>query len=338
MLVNGLIRRYGFACVFMAALGGCATHQHAASEKFYLVATNIKLPYWQTALAGFSRAGAQLGVPVEMVGPDTYDPNEEDKQFRQLLDRKPTGILVSAADPSLLGPDIDAALARGIPVLTMDSDATQSKRPFFIGTDNYKAGMMGGQLTAKLMNGKGNVVFLGMPAQLNLAQRLHGYRDAFASFPHINVLNVIDIKGDAPTAFDATKEALSGKTNVDAFVCLEAIACPEVAEVVNRRNLGGKVVIVAMDTDERTLDWIQKGVIAATVGQKPYTMAFHGLVMLDAMHHYPAPRLAADWTQDSFSPYPSFIDTGAMLITRQNVNAFLRARPVPGSAGSAQGM
>ena len=38
-----------------------------------------------------------------------------------------------------------------------------------------------------------------------------------------------------------------------------------------------------MDTDPDTLQWIQKGVIAATISQKPYTMAYVGLMMLDSL-------------------------------------------------------
>ncbi len=320
------LNRGALAAFVLIALSGCSSVRHSADEKYYLVATNTKLPYWQAALAGLSRAGAQLGVPVEMVGPDTYDAAEEHKAFQQLLQGKPAGILVSVADSGVIGPDIDAAVAKGIPVITMDSDATSSKRLFFIGTDNYKAGMIGGELMAKLLNGKGNVVVFTMPQQMNLSQRLHGYQDAFSAYPQIKVATVVDIRGDATVAFDQTKAALDSKTKVDGFICLEAIACPEVADVVNRRNMGGKVAIVAMDADQRTLEWIQKGVIAGTVGQKPYTMAYHGVMLLDQLHHYPPQPLAADWTQDTMAPVPAFVDTGATLIDKHNVDTFLHQR------------
>jgi ABC-type sugar transport system substrate-binding protein len=74
-------------------------------------------------------------------------------------------------------------------------------------------------------------------------------------------------------AFDIAKQLIDSKAKVDAFVCLEAVACPEIGEIVSRANMTGKVKIVAMDTDQRTLTWIQKGVISATIAQKPYTMA-----------------------------------------------------------------
>jgi ribose transport system substrate-binding protein len=133
------------------------------------------------------------------------------------------------------------------------------------------------------------------------------------------------MKGDARVAFDKTMEVMDKSTRADAFVCLEAIACPEVAEVLDRKKVSGKV-IVAMDTDQRTLEAIQKGTISATIGQKPYTMAFFGLKLVDDLHHNPPSSLTTNWSQDSFSPMPTFVDTGATLIDKSNVEQFISAR------------
>ena len=72
----------------------------------------------------------------------------------------PAGILVSAADPELMRDAIDSAAAAGIPVITIDSDSPKSKRLTFIGTNNYQAGQMSGNFSAKELNGKGNVIAL----------------------------------------------------------------------------------------------------------------------------------------------------------------------------------
>ena len=58
-----------------------------------------------------------------MVGPDTYDAQAEKQVFAATIAKKPAGILVSVADPTVLQTDIDAAIAQGIPVITMDADA-----------------------------------------------------------------------------------------------------------------------------------------------------------------------------------------------------------------------
>src|SRR5581483_8367225 len=185
----------------------------------------------------------------------------------------------------------------------------------FIGTNNYQAGLMGGKLLAKLTNGKAETVVYTIPSQPNLEERLHGYKDAFAEYPNIKIKQVIDMKGDEGVTFDATKAAIADKNKPDAFVCLEAIACKVVADVLNREHMTGKAVI-AMDTDRGTLDWIQKGMINATIAQKPFTMAYFGLSLLDDIHHSKTPPQSG--TTNSFATLPEFVDTGTPLIDKNN--------------------
>jgi ribose transport system substrate-binding protein len=292
------------------------------------VATNIKIPYWQSANAGLMRAAQQMGVHAEMVGPDSFDPKAEHEAFQRVLAEKikPAGIMVSAADPTVMQPDIDAAIGQGIPVITVDSDAPASKRLTFIGTDNYRAGLMGAQLAVNQLQGKGNVAVFTMPEQANLKDRLHGYDDGFESHLGIKIVETVDIKGDPRIAFDHTQELVDKKIidKIDAFICLEAIACQEVADVLDRNKIGRKV-IVAMDTDQRTLDWIKKDRIAGTIAQKPFTMGFVGVPALDTLHHYPPNPLNKPWGQDPLSPVATFIGTGELLVDKSNVDTFVSA-------------
>ena len=303
----------------------CGGSRHSPAESYYLVVTNVKLPYWQQAAAGLTKAATQMGVKAELVGPDSYDPQAEHEAFVKAMGKKPTGILVSAADPNLIKADIDKAVAQGIPVATIDSDAPASLRLFFVGTDNHDAGSMGAKVLAEKLHGKGNVIVYTIPGQANLDERMHGYKDVLDGYPGIRIVDTIDMKGDARVAFDKTMELMDKNTRADAFVCLEAIACPEVAEVLDRKKATGKVV-VAMDTDQRTLEAIQKGTISATIGQKPYTMAYFGLKLVDDLYHNPPPKLAKNWSQDSFAPMPTFVDTGATLIDKSNIDQFISER------------
>jgi ribose transport system substrate-binding protein len=314
-------------CAVVLMLAGCTGKTgHKSNEKYFLISANVKVPYWQTAASGLSKAARELDVTAEISGPDSYDPQSEQTAFQSAVAKNPAGILVSAADPNLMKSDIDAAIAKGIPVITIDSDTTDSKRLLFIGTNNRRAGFMGGQRAAKELNGRGNVIVYTMPGQANLEDRLHGYTEAFASQPGIKIVETVDVKGDPRVAFDRTSDILSkGKLKPDAFICLEAIACKEVADVLDRNKVTGKV-IVAMDTDQGTIEWVKKGMIAATIAQKPYTMAFYGLKMLGDLHLNKPKTLDANWAQDTQSPLPGFIDTGATLIDKSNVDSFISSR------------
>jgi ribose transport system substrate-binding protein len=301
---------------------GCDRHQK--SEQYFLIATNINLTYWQSAHEGFTRAAAQYGVTEEMRGPDTFNPSVEVDEFRAAVAKKPAGILVSVADSKLMTPEIDKAIAAGIPVITIDSDAPESQRLYFIGTNNLEAGRLGGQSVAAALNGKGNAVFFTMPGQSNLEERLKGYKDVFANFPGIKIVEVFDMKGESGTAMDKAREYLerTGASKINAFICLEASAGKDVAEAFKRSKPEG-TILMAMDVDQATLALVKEGTIQATISQKPYTMALLGLKALDDLHHYPLHPLARDYASDASSPIPAFVDTGVSLVDKSNVDKFL---------------
>jgi len=310
-----------FLLLFLLSCGSA----HDSGEFYVLVSANLQIPYWKTAGVGFSAAAAQMKVRSDLEGPQTFDPKAERDALDQAVQKKVTGILLDVTDAVLLKDGIDKAIAAGIPVITIDSDAPASKRLFFIGTNNYQAGLMGGQRLAQELKGKGNVVVFTMPDQPNLQERLAGYKAALAKTPDIKITRVVDIQGDPRIAFDTTNQIIGKERDkVDAFVCLEAQSGKNVAGVLNSFHVTGKVVM-AMDTDQETLDWIQKGRIAATIAQKPYTMAFVGLEMLDNLYHQKPATLDRDWSKDSLAPIPDFVDTGSALIDKSNVEAFIEA-------------
>lgn len=305
-------------------LEGCT--RHSKSERYYLVTVNVDLPYWKTAAEGFQKAAADYGVTSDVRGPKNFDPQAEVQEFRSVVASKPSGILVSVTSAPLLRPEIDAAIAAGIPVITMDSDAPASKRLYFIGTNNLQAGRLGGQRAAAELNGKGNVVFFTMPGQPNLDERLKGYKDVFADHPDIKVVEVFDMKGDSGIAMDKAQQylALKGKDHIDAFICLQSSAGKDVGEAIRRAKADGDPgrLLIAMDTDVATLQLVKDGIIDSTISQKPYTMALVGLRALDHVHHYPV-KMGEDYDLDPFSPFPSFVDTGVSLVDKSNVETIL---------------
>lgn len=313
-------------------LEGCT--RHSKSEHYYLIGTNLDVAYWKTAAEGFQNAATEFGVSPETRGPGNFDPQAEVQEFRTVVARKPAGILVSVASSQLMTPEIDAAIAAGIPVITIDSDAPESKRLYFIGTNNLEAGRLGGRRVTAVLNGKGNVVFFTNPGQPNLDERLKGYKDVFSSFPGIKVADVFDIKGDTGSAMDKTEEYVGrkGADRIDAFICLESASGKDVGEALRRARDKGDTgrLLIAMDTDQPTLQLVKDGVIDSTISQKPYAMARLGLKALDDIYHYPVKPLTADYALDPFSPFPAFIDTGVALVDKSNVDSILTRKVAAG--------
>ena len=312
-----------------------AGQRHSKNERYYMIATAIKITYFQTAWAGFSKAAEKYGVTAELRGTGGFDSRAEASAFREVVALKPSGILVQVVNRAMMAPEIDAAIAAGIPVITFDSDAPTSHRLFFIGTNNRGAGLLGGKRVATKLNGKGNVVFFTIAGWLNLEERLKGYQEAFEGYPGINVVDVFDMKGDSSLAMHKAEEYLArtGPAKIDAMVCLESMSGMDVGGAFKRLGAKG-TLLMGMDADVGTLKLVKDGTIDATIAQKPYTMAFLGLKALDEAYHYPARPLGRDYRLDPFSPFPAFVDTGVTLVDKSNVDAILKN--VSGTAGGSQ--
>lgn len=320
-----------FAGLALGVIGfsSCQTPYHDDKERFVFVASNIHLPYWEEAQAGLLDAAKQMGVKAELVGPEKFDPQEQRKSFEEVVNSKPAGIMISVTKPELLQDAINSAVAQGIPVITVDSDAPASKRLMFVGTDNFRAGMESGKRMGEILKGQGQVVVVTIPGQLNLDERARGMNEALKKYSGIKVAQTIDDKGDPRVANDSISDLLRAKAKIDGIVCLEASGGSGAAEALHR--VDAKIPIVGFDKDPETLDWIDRDGITATVTQKPYVMAYYAIKFADDLHHN-AVHEFKDWRTAPAPAMPSWVDTGTVVVDKSNVKVFrdaLAAHPKP---------
>jgi len=320
-----------FAGLVLGVLGfsSCQTPYHEDKERFVFVASNIHLPYWEEAQAGLLDAAKQMGVKAELVGPEKFDQQEQLKAFQQVVQSQPAGIMISVTKPELLQDAIDSAVAQGIPVITVDSDAPTSKRLMFVGTDNFRAGMESGKRMGEILKGQGQVVVITIPGQLNLDERARGMNEALKKYSGIKLAQTIDDKGDPRVANDSISDLLRAKARIDGIICLEASGGSGAAEALHR--VDAKIPIVGFDKDPETLDWIDRDTITATVTQKPYVMAYYAIKFVDDLHHN-AVHEFKDWRTAPAPAMPTWVDTGTVVVDKSNVKVFreaLAAHPKP---------
>src|SRR5215475_9378141 len=273
----------GAVAIAAVALSSCQKPYHEEGERFVFVASNVNLPYWQEAQAGLTDAAQQMGVKAELTGPEKFDPQEQLTSFQKVVESKPAGILISVTRPELLQDAINGAVAQGIPVITVDSDAPGSRRVMFVGTDNFRAGAESGKRMGEILKGQGQVVIVTIPGQFNLDERARGVNEAMKKYSGIKVVQTIDDKVDPRVANDSISALLKGKAKIDGIICLEASGGSGAAEALHR--LDAKIPIVGFDKDPETLDWIDRDGITATVTQKPYVMAYYAIKFADDLHH-----------------------------------------------------
>ena len=318
-----LIALSALAGLTLTTIGLTGCQYRSKKDTYFLISTNLKLPYWKTVNEGFVKAATDYGVTAQLEGPQDFDTQAELDSFNKAVASHPAGIIVSVGDAVAMRTAINSAVAAGVPVITVDSDAPLSNRLYFIGTNNLEAGHLGGQHLLQHLHGKANVVFYSITGQPNIEERLKGYKDILADHPQIKIADVFDTKGDSGSAFDKTEEymARTGDDKIDAFICLESSCGKSIAEVLKRKNANDRILI-AMDVDSDILAAIKDGSIDSTISQKPYTMGYVGLKALDDIHHNLPKSFRISYAVDPFSPYPAFIDTGTSLIDKVNVDLY----------------
>ena len=73
MKVRSLLLFISIPCLLLPVMS-CSAPDHAPDERYFLVASNIKVAYWQAVKNGFMKLASQYRVKAEVVGPDTVRP------------------------------------------------------------------------------------------------------------------------------------------------------------------------------------------------------------------------------------------------------------------------
>src|SRR5581483_2957435 len=158
------------------------------------------------------KLGAQYGVQVEInwQTPDSEDAQQQAQAIEQLSRGGAQGITVSCSDANTVTPAIDHAVERGVPVMCFDSDAPNSKRFAFFGTDDVDCGKAVMNELARIMDQKGNIAVLaGNPAAPNLQKRVDGVRQAISAYPNMKIIDVVHHEETKEKAAEAVNQAQS---------------------------------------------------------------------------------------------------------------------------------
>ena len=275
--------------------------------------TNNSADFWTIARRGMEKADAEL-PDVEAEFRITADGTAAEQQriVDDLLTKGVDGIAISPVDPQNQTALLDAAARRTL-VFTQDSDAPQTNRACYIGTDNVAAGRQAGQLIREAIPGGGSIMlFVGKLDARNAQERIQGIREALAG----SSVRIIDVRTD--DADDVRAKANAADTlvrypDIAALVGLWSYNGPAILNAVREAGRVGRVRIVAFDEADETLAGVKEGAIHATVVQQPFEFGYQAIV-----------RMAQAARGDrSFIPESKQIIVPTLIVNRSNVEDFI---------------
>jgi len=256
-------------------------NSNTSGKKYRLAfVTNNASDFWTIARKGTEKAAAEIpGIQVEFrINPDNTAA-EQQHIVEDLLAKGVDGIAISPIDPQNQTPMLNRAASQAL-VVTQDSDAPNSNRSVYIGTDNVAAGRQAGEMIKEALPQGGKImVFVGSLDAANAQQRYQGIKEVLQG-SNIQIIDVRTDGADRARAKSNVADTLVSQPDVACLVGLWSYNGPAILGAVKDAGKIGKLKIVAFDEEDETLSGIKDGAIYGTVVQQPFEFGYQSMAIM----------------------------------------------------------
>ncbi len=290
------LARLVFACLMLLPFASCtqpgqpvnsttnagtptAAGGSGGTKRFAFV-TNNASDFWTIARKGTEKADAELGeATVEFKIPADGTAAEQKRLVDDLLAKGVDGIAISPVDPKNQVTMINDVAKQAI-VVTQDSDAPDSNRVAYVGTDNVAAGRQAGGLVKEALPEGGKIMlFVGKTDARNAQERMQGIKEALQG-SNIEIIDTRTDDTDRVRAKSNVSDTLVRYPEVKALVGLWSYNGPAILNAVKDAGKLSQVKIIAFDEEDETLAGVKDGAIYATVVQQPFEFGYQAIKLM----------------------------------------------------------
>lgn len=266
------------------------------------------------ALAAAKDLSTKYGIEVtiDWRTPVNEDAQQQAQYLEQLASTGVSGISLSCTDAKVLTAAINSAADKGVPVITFDSDAPDSKRIAYYGMDDYDCGKQLMSEMAKLLNGKGTIAILGGNQNApNLQKRITGAKDEMKNHPGLKLKDAYYHGETAPEAVAKIEQVQGANPDISGWVMVGG--WPLFTE--NALDKISPAKVVSVDTLPQELNYVKKGQVQVLLGQKCFGWGYETVTMLvEKLHNNKTPKVINSFvpdrvTKDNVSEFYGMWDT-----------------------------
>jgi ribose transport system substrate-binding protein len=280
------------------------------------VAKSLSNDVFQAAQVGAADAAKEMGpkynadVQLEIRTPNDEDATKQAEAIEALARMGAQGIAVSCSEANTVTPSIDKAVSRGVQVMCFDSDAPNSKRFAYYGTDDKSCGERTVDVLAKAMGEKGTVAILaGNQSAPNLQNRVAGAKEALKKYPNmkLNEPGVFYHVETPEKAAEAVQQAQNANPGIQGWAMIGGWPLFTASAL---KWPAGSIKVVAVDALPAQLGYVKDGYVEALLAQDCYGWGTKSVeILLDKIVKNQAP------------PDVKVIDP-LTLVTKENVDSY----------------
>jgi simple sugar transport system substrate-binding protein len=232
--------------------------------------------FWSVVKKGAEAAAQSEGVKL-IWSPSDNDPQKEAQLIQAAVSQKVDGLAVSVPNADAIKGALKQATDAGIPIITLNSGADDSKALgaiTHVGQDEVVAGRAAGQ-RLKEEGAKKVLCVIHEQSNVGLAQRCQGVKEGFG-----DAVTDLQVKGTADIATTQTeiKSKLQADKSYDAVMALN----PDIAEAAKTaiKGAGSSAKLATFDQSGPVMKDIEAGTISFAVDQQQYLQGYLPIVFL----------------------------------------------------------
>jgi simple sugar transport system substrate-binding protein len=233
-------------------------------------------PFWSVAANGVDAAAKDMGVTVEYQAPGTFDMVEMSQIIDAAVASQPDGLVVTIPDADALEDSIKAAVAAGIPVISMNSgsdDFLDLGVLVHVGQTEYEAGLIAGQEFAAV--GVGSAICINQEVgNTALDDRCQGFEDGLGV-----EVDVIPVDLADPTGTQETVAGALQANPVDGILTLGPTGAMPTLAALTDSGMLGTITFATFDMSPEVLEAIGDGDMLFAIDQAQYLQAYLAIVL-----------------------------------------------------------
>jgi ABC-type sugar transport system substrate-binding protein len=299
-----------------------------AKETYYWISNKANLPLFvQYDYVGMKKIAEELGVRVIVAGPTDFDIPGFISAVDQVCAQKPSGVsVVGGWDPSLTEP-VKRCMQQGVPTVVDDGDLPDSGRLAYIGTNWTQVGVAQAKKMMEVLPKGGKIGMMSIINAGNMREAVAGFKayiEAHGGGKYKIVSNEDD-GGDAQKAAQVTAAILAANPDIAGLAGFDSESGAGIVTALREAGKNpGDIKVTAMEQTPDFFKTAKQGWVDGIVVQNRELFIYYAVKLL---HDYNTNGLksAGLTAAEGGRPIPDTVDTGVLLVTKDNVDKVLAA-------------
>ncbi|WP_078409877.1 sugar ABC transporter substrate-binding protein [Priestia abyssalis] len=262
--------------IFLSVLIGFAVKflREDDRPKVVVVLKSLNAEYWEIFDEGVKKGFEDFNIDGRVLAPDSeYRITQQTNILKDVLKQNPDALIVATSHPSAVIPILTEYHKKHIPVLIADTDVGWKDQTSYIGTNNPLLGKVGGELLASMLYPGDQVALISNESASGRVarERIQGAKEALETVG-IEIVKEQQRGGDFGNGNSVMETLLQNHPDIKGVYATTDNLALDALKVIEEKGL--EIPVVGADGVTKMMEYIESGILNATVAQNPYDMGY----------------------------------------------------------------